>query len=73
MTIRKLIVLAAVVFLLTAVLGAMGWEWFGLESYDVRRHVFARGFVGLALFALSTYPAGRYTDWLDRPFGGWSR
>lgn len=70
MTIRKLLVLAAVVFLLLATVAAMGWDWFGLETYDVRRNVFARGLFGLALFALSTYPAGPWTDWLDRRFGG---
>lgn len=66
MTVRKLLVLAAVACALVAAISLAGLDWFALSDRDVHEDAFGWGFLGLALFAASSYPAA----WMDR---GWFR
>lgn len=66
MTIRKLLVLTAASFLTVAAISQAAIDWFGLADFSVREDAAAWGWLGVAVFALSTYPA----PLLDRRYGG---
>lgn len=67
MTIRKFVLTSAVAVLLAAAVSAAGIDWFGLGDFHVREDAAGWGWLGVALFAASSWPDPRLDQrWFSR-------